>query len=214
LGIERGDRVAICAENSIDWITAFYASVSAGASAVLVYFDLKPAEIADQIGRPGCRLLFASESVLSRLADSPPTVERTLLIGPGAESTTGVLSLGDVAAAATADARKRLDSHAPAPEDLAAIVYTSGTTAGPKGVMLSQRNLIAGAQAAIRALDLRRDDSALLVLPLHHSFAFTVAAILPALIGAQIVLENDLRRSERLIEYRPTSSSACLRSTS
>jgi long-chain acyl-CoA synthetase len=205
LGLNRGDRVAICAENSIDWITAFYASAAAGASAVLVYYDLKANEINEQVTRPDSRFLFTSKAVIGRLGESLPAVERTLLLGADSESAREALSLEALAGTATAASRDRLESQAPEPGDLAAIVYTSGTTAGPKGVMLSHRNLIAGAEAAVRGLDLGHDASALLVLPLHHSFAFTVAAILPALIGGHIVLENDLRRiRDRLQEYRPT----------
>lgn len=205
LGLNRGDRVAICAENGIDWIVAYYATVLAGASAALVYFDLKPAEISEQVSRPGSRFLFATDGVLRRLGKSAPSFDCTVLLGAHSKPPTGTLSLDDVALSATAHARGLLESRAPAPDDLAVIVYTSGTTAGPKGVMLSHRNLIAGAQAAIRGLGIGRDDSALLVLPLHHSFAFTVAGILPALIGGKIVFEQDLRRIRvRLAEYQPT----------
>jgi acyl-CoA synthetase (AMP-forming)/AMP-acid ligase II len=64
LGLNHGDRVAICAENSIGWVVAYYATVTAGASAALVYFDLKPDEIREQVCRPGSRFVFASEGVL------------------------------------------------------------------------------------------------------------------------------------------------------
>lgn len=205
LGLNTGDRVAICAENSIDWITAFYASVTAGAGAALVYFDLMPEEIAEQVTRPDCRFLFASVGVLRRLGDSLPAVDHVVLLGPNSNPGIDAPSLDDVAEAATEASRERLASCPPVPENLAAIVYTSGTTAGPKGVMLSHRNLIASAQAAVRALALRRDDSAVLVLPLHHSLAFTLAGVLPPLIGARIIIESDLRRiRERLQEYQPT----------
>jgi long-chain acyl-CoA synthetase len=205
LGLNPGDRVAICAENCIDWLVAFHATVAANACVTLVYYGLKSDEIEEQIRRPGSRFLFASESVLRKFAGDGPPVERTILIGPSREPELGFLSLDAVAGAATAADRETLASRAPAPDDLAAIVYTSGTTGGPKGVMLSHRNLVSSAQSAIVALNLTSSDSALLVLPLHHSLAFTVAAILPPLIGGTIVLENDLRRlRERLREHRPT----------
>jgi long-chain acyl-CoA synthetase len=205
MGLRHGDRVAICAQNSIDWIVAYYATVTAGASATLVYFDLKPREITEQVSRPGSRFLFASTEVLSHLGESAPPVDRIIKLGARNGQRESTPTLDDVALLATAEARERLRLRQAAPDDLAAIVYTSGTTGGPKGVMLSHRNLIASAQGGVQAIGVGSDDSALLVLPLHHSFAFTVAAILPALIGASIVFESDLRRiRDHLAQYRPT----------
>lgn len=206
LGLSRGDRVTICAENCIDWIVAYHAAVAAGACPVLVYFDLKPVEICEQVARPGSRFLFASAPVLRRLGTSASSsVERLILIGPESGPTSGALSLNDVAAAATTDSRVDLRSIAPNPDDLAAIVYTSGTTGGPKGVMLSHRNLVSSAQGGVEALRIHQDDSALVVLPLHHAFAFIATAIMPALVGAHAIVESDLRRlRNRLEEYSPT----------
>jgi long-subunit acyl-CoA synthetase (AMP-forming) len=82
LGLQPGDRTAICAENSIDWIVAYHATVLTGAAAALVYYDLAPAEIEAQVRRPRSRLLFASTTVLAKIA-VPDLVERVILLGPG-----------------------------------------------------------------------------------------------------------------------------------
>ena len=71
--------------------------------------------------------------------------------------------------------------------------------------MLSHRNLLSNALAAIEALDLGEDDSSLLVLPMHHAMPFIAAVVLAPLIGAHFVIENDLRRiRDRLQEFKPT----------
>ncbi|HEU0075873.1 MAG TPA: AMP-binding protein [Dehalococcoidia bacterium] len=80
LGLQKGDRAAICAENSIDWIVAYHATVMAGAAAALVYFELGPSEIEEQIRRPACRLLFASPSVLEKIT-VPPCAEHIVILG-------------------------------------------------------------------------------------------------------------------------------------
>jgi long-chain acyl-CoA synthetase len=210
LGLGRGDRVAICAENGIDWIVAYLATAIAGATGVLVYYDLKGPEIIEQVTRPGCRFLITSESVLAKLPEGVPGVETVIVIGARqAENAggrrNGPLPLATVALKATADARKLLAGREPTPDDLAAVIYTSGTTGGAKGVMLSHRNFLTNATAVVEAFDFSATDSALLVLPLHHAMPFIATIVLPALVGAHFVIENDLRRvRDRLQEYRPT----------
>jgi long-chain acyl-CoA synthetase len=197
LGLQKDDRAAICAENSIDWIVAYHAVALCGAAAALVYFDLAPSEIEEQIRRPGCRVLFASRSVMEKITP-PLCVEHTIVIGDGA-------TLSELASSASETSRAELESRAPMPEDLAAIIYTSGTTGGAKGVMLSHRNLMSNCHAVMQTLDVSADDSVLLVLPMHHAMPFLAAVLLPGLVGAYFVIENDLRRiRDRLLEHRPT----------
>jgi long-chain acyl-CoA synthetase len=205
LGLQRGDRAAISAENGIDWVVAYLAATMAGAAGVLVYFELKPSELRDQINRPGSRFLFASESVLAKLPETETVVEKIIVLGPTAGASTSHLPFEKVALAATATSREALTARAPAPDDLAAIIYTSGTTGGAKGVMLSHRNLLANANSARAAFDFTADDSVLLVLPLHHAMPFLATVVLVSLIGAKVMMENDLRRiRDRLQEQRPT----------
>ena len=204
-GLQKGDRVAICAENSIDWITAYQATAKAGGAGALVYYDLKPHEIEQQVRHAGSRYLFASAEVLSKLPPDLAGAEHVFIIGaaPGtlperATPFADLLADRGVGAAASA-------AVATSPDDLAVIVYTSGTTGGAKGVMLSHRNVLSNARAAAEALDLTENDSSLLVLPMHHAMPFIAAVVLPPLIGAHFVIENDLRRiRDRLQEHKPT----------
>jgi long-chain acyl-CoA synthetase len=222
LGLRKGDRVAICAENSIDWIVAYHATVLAGAVAALVYFDLAAQEIEEQIRRPVCRVLFASTTVLAKIS-VPACVEHVVLLGPGAFE--GAVPLAEHAGrgrgeASVPPARENQQSEAAfsgglaaeppsqipvAPDDLAAIIYTSGTTGGAKGVMLSHRNLMSNTHAILQVLDVSARDVVLLVLPLHHAMPFIATLLLPTMVGAHFVIENDLRRiRDRLQEYQPT----------
>jgi long-chain acyl-CoA synthetase len=241
LGLQKGDRAAICAENSIDWIVAYHATALAGAAAALVYFDLAPAEIESQIARPACRILFASQGVLDRIT-LPSCIDRVVVIGAdrqqsppalaedagrgsggaghargdrgdtpqssnliGADAQQTWLTLSDLSALATDANRAGLAARDLTAEDLAAIIYTSGTTGGAKGVMLSHRNVMSNCHAVLEVLEVSEDDSVLLVLPLHHAMPFLATVVLPGLVGAYFVIENDLRRiRDRLQEHRPT----------
>ena len=203
LGLQHGDRVAICAENGIDWLLAYHAIVAAGGVGVLVYFDLKPPEIREQVRRPESRFLVALAGVLSRLGDDVGGVERVLLAGPS--SVESALHVGALAVMATAESRDALARHAPAPDDGVAMIYTSGTSGGAKGVKLSHRNFLTDARAAHAALDFGPTDRILLVLPLHHAMPFIAAVVLACVVGAGFVIENDLRRvRDRLQEHHPT----------
>jgi long-chain acyl-CoA synthetase len=210
LGLQRGDRVAVCAQNSIDWIAAYLATVLAGGVGVLVYYDLKAPEIEEQVRRPLCRMLIASQEVIGKLPAGIEGVSTMIAIGAAGGSQGGArkggpLPFASVGVKATAQSRRLLEARAPAPDDLAAVIYTSGTTGGAKGVMLSHRNFLSNGHGVIEALDVGADDCVLLVLPLHHSMPFLATIILPPLVGARFVIENDLRRiRDRMQEYKPT----------
>jgi long-chain acyl-CoA synthetase len=201
-GLQEGDRVAICAENSIDWLIAYHAVARAGGAGVLVYHELQPAEIERQVAWPESRFLFASAGVHARLPGPIKGIEETFVLGtpPGSGD-----RFSEVADWATLRSREELAARSPSPDDLAAIVYTSGTTGGAKGVMLSHRNFMSNGHSALAALDVSASDSVLLVLPLHHAMPFLATVVLPALVGAHFIIENDLRRiRDRLQEQRPT----------
>ena len=203
LGLQKGDRVAICAENCIDWIVAYHAVALAGCTSVLVYFELRAGEIAEQVSRPGSRFLIASQSVLDKLPDTIPGVERMIVIGSGDNSSH--VAFAELASRATSADLEAVAARPPAPDDLAAIIYTSGTTGGAKGVMLSHRNFMANGRSVTEAIAFTADDRVLLVLPLHHAMPFIASVVLPALVGACFVIENDIRRiRDRLQEHRPT----------
>jgi long-chain acyl-CoA synthetase len=214
LGLQPGDRVALCAENSVEWIVSCHAVMLAGAVLVPVYYELKPQEIADQLRRTECRFVIASESALQKVPERSPGLEKIVVIGEARrEARAGflrrhpaeTLPFESVPARATPESSLALSGRAPRPEDLAAIFFTSGTTGGAKGVMLSHRNFMANGHSVLGALDVGHDDSVLLVLPLHHAMPFIAAVVLVCLVGAGAVIENDVRRvRDRLAAERPT----------
>lgn len=84
------------------------------------------------------------------------------------------------------------------PDDLATVIFSSGSTGDPKGVMLSHRNIAANAESMIQAIDPRPSDRLLGVLPFFHSFGYTVTMWVPMQVGASMVFHADPRQAKEI----------------
>ncbi len=215
LGVEPGDRVAIIGENSVEWVLAYYAITCSGAVAVPIYFDLKPGEVGEMVERSGAKFAFVSAKALPRFDESMPGVRTMIVMGDAPESSVvpGTLSrdartlttLDDVESGATAESRLRLGSRVIEPDHLASIVFTSGTTGGMKGVMLTHRNFMANMRSIRLSIPFNERDRLVMVLPMHHAFPFTVTVAVAPAVGGEVTFENDLRRiRDRMAEIKPT----------
>lgn len=215
-GLRPGDRVAIISENSIQWVCAYYATVIAGATAVPMYYELKPNEIAEMVERSTPRFAFVSARSLPRFQAPLASVDTTIVIGEGAarggvpedlrrDGDGKTISYATLAAMATDESRATLAATPVLPDDLASIVFTSGTTGGMKGVMLTHRNFMANLRSARRSIPFNDRDRLIMVLPMHHAFPFLVAMCAGPAVGATVTFENDLRRvRDRMAEVKPT----------
>ena len=219
-GLRPGDRVAIVCENSLEWIVAYLGLSRAGGVGVPIYYDLKPPEIEEALRRAQVRFIVASAKVLPKIPERLPEMETIFVVGEdgGAadlrSSFAGflhrrprarVMPFAAVAAAATAASDAALAATTVQPDDLASIVFTSGTTGGAKGVMLTHRNFVSDCMAVPKAMPVSAKDRLLLVLPMHHCYPFTVEFLSPILVGAAVVIENDLVRvRDRMAETHPT----------
>jgi long-chain acyl-CoA synthetase len=214
LGLRRGDKVGIVCENGLEWIISYLGISCAGGVAVPVYYDLKSQEIEDALRRADTRFAIVSDKVLTKISDH---LETMIVVGPGAAARAptggglfrrphpGVMPWEEMFALANHESDAVLASTVVEPEDLASIVYTSGTTGGAKGVMLCHRNFMTNVEAVPKAFVVGPRDSLLLLLPLHHSYPFTVEFLLPMAVGAAVTIENDLVRvRDRLAEVKPT----------
>lgn len=217
LGLEHGDRVALIGENSIDWACAYYAIVVAGGTAVPIYYDLKPSEVGEMVERAEAKFAFVSSKALPKFEASVSHVHSVVTFGEGAGSRDGVpggllrrakpevLSIDEAIHRATAESRKKLAATVVKPDDLASIVFTSGTTGGMKGVMLTHRNLMVNLRSGRRSEPLSERDRIILVLPMHHALPFQMGMGVGPAVGAEMTFENDLRRiRDRMAEVKPT----------
>lgn len=216
LGIEPGDRIALIAENGIDWAVAYYGTVLGGATSVPIYYELKPAEIAGMVERTEASIVVVSAKVLPKLRDADLTSVHTLVVIGEAPADTApsslsrrarpdVISIGDVPTRATAEGRRKVAETVVRPDDLASIVFTSGTTGGSKGVMLTHRNFMTNLRGIRLALSFSDRDRLLMPLPMHHAFPFIVGLVTAPYVGGEVTFENDLRRlRDRMGELQPT----------
>ncbi len=218
LGLEPGDRIALIAENGIDWALAYYGTVLAGGTSVPIYYELKPAEIAGMIERTEARIVVVSAKVLPKLAEADLACVRTIVVIGEAKAAPesapaslsrrprpDVMPIADVPARATAESRRKVAATEVRPDDVASVVFTSGTTGGSKGVMLTHRNFMSNLRSIRLALSFSDRDRILMPLPLHHAFPFIVGIVAAPWVGGEVTFENDLRRlRDRMAEVRPT----------
>jgi long-chain acyl-CoA synthetase len=163
-GIEPGDCVAHVSENRYEWVITDLALHLAGAVHVPIHVTLSGEQIAEQIAYCGARLAFVStEELLAKFAG---LLNGDLPIRLHTEWPT--------AATQRVAGMEGLSAKPPAaPDDLATILYTSGTTGRPRGVMLSQHNLASNAAALVEAFGHDSDQTRLCILPLSHIYART-----------------------------------------
>lgn len=182
LGLVTGDRVALQLGNTPDFAVLWFGALRAGLVAVPVNTSYTAAEIDHVVGDSGARLLVTtSESDVSRAR--PP--ELLVVDGPAPAGTMGLADL--LGSASPPDPEF---SSVGAGEDLAVVLYTSGTSGRPKGAMLSHRALLSNLHqvAQIEPPVLTPDDVVLLVLPLFHIYGLNGALGMVAWHGATGVL--------------------------
>jgi long-chain acyl-CoA synthetase len=198
LGFRRGDRAAIIAENSPQWLFADLAIQSLGGAAVGIYTTSAPQQCRYLLSHSGSRFLFVeNQEQLDKwreIQSDVPAVEKVIVTDrtglrsiPDAQVMffDELLELGDREVASHPGSWER-SARAVQPDDLAVLIYTSGTTGDPKGAMLTHRNL-AWQSAAIATVDehlrLGPDDDVLSFLPLCHIFERLFTGIIPLTSG-------------------------------
>ncbi len=185
-GMVRGDRLALYGINGEDFALAYMGILKAGAVVVPINLLLSAREVAFILNDAGVRGIFyhaAFSESFQAVRREVGALELSVCMGssPGAA---GEIGLAEVAASGEAAPALALDPTA----NLAAILYTSGTTGRPKGAMLSHANLVANTNSIVRALCLGIErDRLLVVLPMFHAFAATVGMLTPMLHGLSFV---------------------------
>jgi len=176
--MEKGDRVAIVAENRPEWCSSYLATLTAGGVAVPLDSQLGTKEIENLIHDSGAKIVFYSsvtEAAVLSAAESLSKLQTGLkLINLDAPEFSSVSLGGQAAKPAFPESSAA---------GLASIIYTSGTTGNPKGVMLAHGNFCSDAGALIAAGIVTHEDNVLAVLPLHHTYAFMCTFLVPLFLG-------------------------------
>ncbi|MEE8581963.1 MAG: FadD3 family acyl-CoA ligase [Myxococcota bacterium] len=191
-GIESGDRVAIWAPNGHEWILAAIGLQSAGAILVPLNTRLKGAEAGFVLRKSGARLLFTLDEFLGTdyLAllegESLPQLEQVVLLrGKRKDALSWSAFLDGADGVSEGAARARLD--ALSPDDLSDLLFTSGTTGNPKGVMTSHGQNLTAFATWSEVVGLREGDRYLVVNPFFHAFGYKAGWLASLIKGATVL---------------------------
>ncbi|MFH1010298.1 MAG: AMP-binding protein, partial [bacterium] len=200
MGLQRGTRVAILSENRPEWVVAYLGIYLAGMIAVPLDTQISPSEWRRLLDDSEAETVFVSGLLLPKLReavkDSRP--QRRLVcfdpVGGDRDARTELGGLIDWATSLTPSPSLPECQ----PSDVVSIIYTSGTTGTPKGVMLTQSNIVSELDSILRCIDADENDALLCLLPLQHVLASVINVLVPLYLGAQVVFADTLKRSEIL----------------
>jgi long-chain acyl-CoA synthetase len=193
-GVGAGDRVVIMADNCLEWLYCDLAIQAAGAVTVPIY-PSTPASVAQIIAEDaGARVAFVADELADRLR-----VDRLVRLGPDLPA--WVAGPADAELMAEVEAR----AAAIAPDDLVTLVYTSGTTGVPKGVMLAHRCFADMARSCLEVFDIGPEDESLSFLPYSHVFERINGIFVGVAAGGSTWIARGVPRLlDDLQECRPT----------
>jgi long-chain acyl-CoA synthetase len=206
-GLQHGDRIAILMRNCKEWVTFDQAALGCGLVVVPLYTDDRPENTAYIISNSGAKILFLQgedqwQGILEVL-DQLDGLVRILTLEPVRvpAQETRVRTIADWAGEPAGELRTDDGD----PGELATIVYTSGTTGRPKGVMLSHSNILLNADSALDIVQMLPQDLLISFLPLSHTFERTVGYYIPMMVGASIAYARSIPElAEDLQTIKPT----------
>ena len=193
LGVKPGDRVAILGENSHHWGIAYLATVRLGASTVPIFPELPEADVHHILTEMRCEIIFLTHRQIEKIYDLKHQLKHVVTLDDYRDDTglipletfTDFLGQG-LERYGEAARDERLEFPAVKGEDLAAILFTSGTSGFSKAVMLTHANLCANTYSANALIAIEPQWVFLSVLPVAHTYEFTVGFLLPLLGGARV----------------------------
>lgn len=213
-GLHRGDRIALLSDNRTEWSQTDYGALCAGMPLVPVHSTLTAAQAAYVIRDSGARIVFSSGSQalekVRQAVKSCPDVNKVVCFDSPPEDADGVtgweefLEAGKREAEAVSEKAFRERSLLAEPHDCATILYTSGTTGDPKGVVLTHNNLYSNVRATTAAIPFDETDTTLSFLPLSHILQRMGDYIFFSS-GSTIVYARSMKTiAEDLLTARPT----------
>ncbi len=193
-GIKKGDRVAILADNSPQWGMSYFGIVRLGAIAVPILPDFPEADVKHILNEAGTKILFTTQRQLEKLYELPGKTLKTVITlddGVDQNNLMAVLPFSRFLAGAgeLPENKKVLAADLADPDDIASIIYTSGTSGHAKAVMLSHKNFTSNVRAT---LSIFPDGPVqgwtfLSILPMSHAYEFTISFLVPLATGSRIV---------------------------
>ena len=208
-----GDRVALLLSNCIDWVCFEQAALSLGLVVVPLYTWDSPENIIYLLRDSGSRLLLTETTEqwhkLTPHSATLHDLQKVLCLRSENSHFSSQPEKKNLVPVMVADwlpeQAEKMTSPAADPDDLATIVYTSGTTGSPKGVMLSHRNILWNAEAVHQVIPTYPNDVLLSFLPLSHTFERTVGYYIPMMTGSSVAYTRSMQDlAEDMLTIRPT----------
>ncbi len=191
-GVKKGDHVAVTGKNSPEWAIVYLATMFASGTVIPLDYGLNETEVQNLIKASEPKIIFVDEEKYDMVQKNNPKL-KVMSLTPK-KPDTYVYNL---------KATKEVTMNEPVtPEDLAVILFTSGTTGIPKGVMLTHENLISDSFLAQTQLLILPTDTFYALLPIHHAYTMQAAFICPLSVGAEIVFGKSMSVSRLMKELR------------
>lgn len=185
-GINKGDKVAILSENMPNWPVAYLAITYFGAVAIPILPDFHTADVHHILNHSESKAAFVSAKHLQTIDELADSDLKFVIQLDNLEVLEHYTNSSYMERMKQKFTHKR-ELQFPDEDDLAAILYTSGTTGHSKGVMLTHKNLVTNALSAYKNVTILPEDVFLSILPLAHTFESTVGMLIPLLHGSSVV---------------------------
>jgi len=183
-----GDRVAIISKPGIGWAVTFFAALRAGAVVTPLDAELQRNEITRILREAEVKFLFVNPKRFEELEDLTEEIH-TLKGVYSLEREAELPSIWDL----IPDEVIEPANAKPDPEELALLMYTSGTTGDSKGVMLSHRNITSNVLSALEVINVSYRDRIISIVPWYHIYGLTFTLIAPLAVGATTMYTDDYR---------------------
>jgi long-chain acyl-CoA synthetase len=189
-GVSKGDKVAVTGKNSPEWAVAYLGILFAGATVVPIDYQMKNEEIDLLIKIAMAKILFVDEEKHTYYAQNHDILSGTVSLRKGVGNYIYTLDGPETAI------NEAVES------DLAAMLFTSGTTGSPKGVMLTHQNLVSDCFLAQGNLDIFHEDTFYAILPIHHAYCMLAVFLEAISVGAEILFGKKMITSIMLKELK------------
>lgn len=192
-GFKQGDFAALILENRPEWAAIYLGIVSSGAGCVPINPELSQQEFRNLILDSGVKIIFSSYRIfVSKLQQALEGIAVSVVVLDGEDRPGDWIDFSELKNTPL----ENIVWPEVKPSDVASLIYTSGTTAKPKGVLLSHGNICANFNSIDKLKIVFASDNGLSILPLYHSYAFMVTLIVPLFLGAKVTYCLSFRPQE------------------